>query len=123
MGYLRSVLPVAASLAIVAVVTAILWEFKLTLSLRHLVYFYLLPTAVVAFLWGSLTAMLSAILAVACAAFFLYDPVFSFYVADRLQVGELVSFTVLALLGSKCAADILRPEPKTPTAKSGAQRL
>jgi K+-sensing histidine kinase KdpD len=123
MGLAKSALPVAASLAIVAIVTAVLWDFKLVLSLRHLVYFYLLPTAAVAFFWGSLAAMFAAVVAIICAAFFLYDPIFSFYVADPLQVGELVSFAVLALLGSKCAAEILRPEGKSPTAKFPIRRL
>jgi two-component system sensor histidine kinase KdpD len=123
MGFAKSALPVAASLVIVAVVTAILWDFKLALSLRHLVYFYLLPTAVVAFFWGSVAAMFAAVVAIICAAFFLYDPIFSFYVADPLQVGELVSFAVLALLGSKCAAEILRSEGKSPTGKFPTRRL
>lgn len=123
MGFAKSALPVAASLAIVAVVTAILWDFKVALSLRHVVYFYLLPTAVVAFFWGSLAAMFAAVVAIGCAAYFLYEPMFSFYVSDPLQVGELVSFAVLALLGSKCAAEILRPETKNPTAKFPLRRL
>ena len=120
MGIAKSVVPVAAVLAIVAVVTAILWDFKVALSLRHLVYFYLLPTAVVAFFWGSLAAMFAAMLAVGCATYFLYDPIFSFYVSDPLQIGELVSFVVLSLLGSKCAAEILRPRPTA--AKSPIRR-
>jgi K+-sensing histidine kinase KdpD len=123
MGFVKSVLPVAAALAVMVVITAILWDFKLALSLRHLVYFYLLPTAIVAFFWGSVAAMFSAVVAIACAAYFLYDPIFSFYVADPLQIGELVSFAVLALLGSKCAAEILRPDAKSRAAKSRLRRL
>ena len=123
MGIARNALPVAASLAVVAVVTVILWQFKFSLSLRHLVYFYLLPTAVVAFFWGSVAAMFAAVVAIASAAFFLYDPVFSFYVSDPLQIGELVSFAVLALLGSKCAAAILRPDTKRSAAKTQIRRL
>jgi K+-sensing histidine kinase KdpD len=123
MSFAKNALPVAASLAVVAVVTVILWQFKFSLSPRHLVYFYLLPTAVVAFFWGSVAAMFASVLAIACATFFLYDPVFSFYVSDPLQIGELVSFAVLALLGSKCAAAILRPEPKSSAAKPQIRRL
>ena len=44
-----------------------------------------------------------------CAAFFLYDPFYSFYVASPLDVGELVCFVGLALIGAKCAADLLQP--------------
>jgi K+-sensing histidine kinase KdpD len=123
MGFVKRAWPVATAFAIVFAVTAILWDFRFVLSLRHVVYFYLLPTAFVAFYWGSLAAMFSTIVAVACAAYFLYDPIFSFYVADPLQIGELVSFAVLALLGSKCAAEIFRPDAKRTAAGSSIRRL
>jgi len=80
---------------------------------QHLVFFYLLPTALIAVLYGSLPAMLCAIVAPLCAAYFLYDPLFSFYVANRLELGELFCFAVLALIGAKCTADLLRPAAKT----------
>ena len=123
MGIVKRLIPVAAALAVIAVVTLILWDFKSYLSLRHLVYFYLLPTAAVAFFWGSFAAMVSAVVAVACATYFLYDPIFSFYVSDPLQVGELVSFAVLSLLGSKCASEILRPDPNSPIPRSDARGI
>ena len=71
--------------------------------------FYLLPIALVATLYGSLLATLYGIAATFCAAFFLYDPLYSFYVASPLDVGELVCFVGLALIGAKCAADLLQP--------------
>jgi len=71
--------------------------------------FYLLPTAVVATFYGSLPAMLCAVAATQCAAFFLYDPLYSFYVTSPVEVGELICFVGLALIGAKCAADLLQP--------------
>ena len=86
-------------LAIVAAVTAILWLFRSsTVGPRHLVFFYLLPTTVVATFYGSLPAMLCAVAATLCAAFFLYDPLYSFYVASPVEVGELICFVGLALM-------------------------
>jgi K+-sensing histidine kinase KdpD len=97
MGIVNRATPVAVVLAIVAAVTAILWLFRSsTVGPQHLVFFYLLPTAVVATFYGSLPAMLCAIAATLCAAFFLYDPLYSFFVG-------------LALIGAKCAADLLQP--------------
>jgi K+-sensing histidine kinase KdpD len=102
--------PVAVALAVVAAATAVLWLVKQTIGGdQHLVFFYLLPMALVAVLYGSLPAMLCAMAATACAAFFLYDPIYSFYVADPLGWGELICFTGLALIGAKCTADLLRP--------------
>jgi K+-sensing histidine kinase KdpD len=76
---------------------------------HHLVFFYLLPIALVATLYGSPWAILYGIAATLCAAFFLYDPLYSFYVTSPLDVGELIWFVGVAIIGAKCAADLLRP--------------
>jgi K+-sensing histidine kinase KdpD len=108
------------SLAIIAVVTALLFYFKDgRVGGQHLVFFYLLPTAFVAILYGSVTSMLCAIAAVLASAFFLYDPIFSFYVSDPRDAGELFFFAGTALIGAKCTADVTHsPEkPGDATAK------
>lgn len=123
MWVLRGALPVAASLAVVAVVTLVLWLVKVTqLGPHHLVFFYLLPTALVAVLYGSLPAMLCAIAAPICAAYFLYDPIYSFHVANTLELGELFCFAGLALIGAKCTADLLRPVTSFPQQNPVARR-
>jgi K+-sensing histidine kinase KdpD len=122
MRILKGAMPVAVALAVVAVVTAVLWLIKLdAVGPQHLVFFYLLPTAFVAILYGSLPAMLCAVLATACAAFFLYDPLYSFHVTNSLELGELVCFTGLALIGAKCTAELLRPVTNFPTQNSVAR--
>jgi K+-sensing histidine kinase KdpD len=57
--------------------------------------------------------MLCAIAATLAAAFFLYDPIFSFYVSDLRDAGELMFFAVTALIGAKCTAEITNPRKKT----------
>jgi K+-sensing histidine kinase KdpD len=104
--------PLAVSLAVAGLTTAILWLLKD--ELRHPVFFYLLPIAVLAILYGSFPALLCASVATACAAYFLYAPFHSFRVANRLEVGDLVVFLVLALIGVKCTGELLRPRAKTP---------
>jgi len=102
MYILRRATPVAVVIAVVAIVTAILWLFRiLAVGPQHLVFFYLLPIALFAMLYG-ITATL-------CAAFFLYEPLYSFYVTSPLDIGELVWFVALALISAKCAADLLQP--------------
>ncbi len=76
---------------------------------QHLVFFYLLPTAFVAAVYGSLPAMLAALAATICGAYFLYDPLYSFRSPIRVELGELLWFAGLALIGAKCTADLLRP--------------
>jgi K+-sensing histidine kinase KdpD len=110
MWIVKRAVPVAVALAVVSVVTAVLWLVRVSaVGPQHLVFFYLLPTALVATLYGSLPAVVCAISAAICAAFFLYDPLYSFYVTSPLDLGELGCFVGLALIGAKCTADLLRP--------------
>ncbi len=110
MEIVKTAAPVAVALVVVSAVTAVLWMVRIeAVGPQHLVFFYLLPTALVAVLYGSLPAMLAAIVATICAAYFLYDPLYSFSVANPLELGELFCFAGLALIGAKCTADLLRP--------------
>lgn len=120
MGILRRATPIAVMLVIVSAVTAVLW-FVRTSGPQHLVFFYLLPIALVATLYGSSLAMLYGIAATVCAAFFLYDPLYSFYVTSPLDVGELIWFVGLALIGGKCAADLLQPLLASPRHNAAAE--
>ncbi len=122
MSIVKRVAPVALVFAVVSAVTAVLWCIRVSAAgPQHLVFFYLLPIALVATLYGSLAAMLYGIAATLCAAFFLYDPLYSFYVTNPLDVGELVCFVGLALIGAKCAADLLRPLLAVPRQNPAAE--
>jgi K+-sensing histidine kinase KdpD len=119
----RITVSIAASLAIVCIVTTILWYLRLGAAhLSHPVFMFLPVIALVAFFYGSLPALLCASAAAASAAFFLYSPVFSFDVANRLEVGDLICFVVLALIGVKCAVKLLQPSPQMPAPKSRYDR-
>jgi K+-sensing histidine kinase KdpD len=109
MPALKRIVPVAVSLAIIFAVTAVLFYLNdIHGGAQHLI-FYLLPTALVAIIYGSVLSMLCAIVATLLAAFFLYDPIYSFYVADPREVGELILFAVMGLIGAKCIAVLRRP--------------
>jgi K+-sensing histidine kinase KdpD len=110
MWIVKRAMPVAVALAVVSLVTAVLWLVRVSaVGPQHLVFFYLLPTAFVATLYSSLPAVVCVIAAAICAAFFLYDPLYSFYVSSPLDLGELGWFVGLAVIGAKCTADLLRP--------------
>ncbi len=121
MGIVKRAAPVALVFAVVSAVTAVLWFIRISaVGPQHLVFFYLLPIALVATLYGSLAAMLYGIAATLCAAFFLYDPLYSFYVTSPLDVGEL-AFIGLALIAAKCAADLLQPLLALPRQNAAAE--
>ena len=110
MRIVKTALPVAVAFAVMSLVTAVLWLIKTeAVGPQHLVFFYLLPTALVAALYGTRMAVFCALAATVCAAFFLYDPLYTIYVAKPVEMGELLCFAGLALIGSKCTADLLRP--------------
>ena len=85
--------PSAVSLAIILAVTAVLFYFKDAQHQHHLVFFYLFPTALVAMIYGSVLSMLCAIAATLLATFFLYDPIFGFYVSDP-RIDPLCSYWI-----------------------------
>jgi K+-sensing histidine kinase KdpD len=124
MRIMKGVIPFAVTFAVVTAVTAILFYFKLAgLGPHHPIFFYLLPIALVAILFGSLPATLFAVAATLCGAYFLYDPIYSFQISNRLELGDLVCFTVLALLAVKCTFELLRPVAKIPAVRPRYGRL
>jgi K+-sensing histidine kinase KdpD len=109
----------AVSLMVVSLVTAVLWYFKRAgAGPLHPVFFYLPPIALLTMFCGRLPALLCACLATVCFAYFLYDPVYSFQVTNRLEVGDLVCFGVLAMIGVHCTGELLRPPAKVPAVKA-----
>jgi K+-sensing histidine kinase KdpD len=114
MRLLKATAPIAVSLAIIFAVTVALSHFKdVERDAQHLVFFYLLPTAFVAIVYGSVWSMFCAIVATLIAAFFLYDPIYSLYVSKPLEIGELILFAVTASIGAKCMAELTRRPERT----------
>jgi K+-sensing histidine kinase KdpD len=105
---------VAVSLALVAVVTAILWRIKVAVGGSHqFVYFYLFPVIWVRILYSETLAALCAVVASVLANYFLQDPIYSLYNDNPLEYGDLVCFIVLALLAIKCTFSEPLMPPKT----------
>jgi K+-sensing histidine kinase KdpD len=96
------------SLAILFVVTAILWWARIAMpsAVNHPVFFYLIPTAVVAMVYGIGEGALFAVGALVCSTFLLYDPIYSFRVSDVHALGELFWFLITALLGVQSVAQL-----------------
>lgn len=115
----QGAISLAVAVVVVAAVTAALWYGKITgFGPRHPVFFYLLPIALVALLHGSRTALLCVGVATLCAAFFLYDPIYSFRIAGRLAFGDLICFAILAAIGIKCTRELFRPAAKISATRS-----
>ena len=74
------------------------------LDAKSLLFVYLLPTVVIAMHYGSTVAVLTSFASGLAAAYFLFPPKFSFYIADPLHVAELGFFLLLAVIASKALA-------------------
>ena len=114
MSIVTRAMPAAISLTVVAVVTAILWYFKLTpFSLRDPVFFYRAADCRWS-PWSMAAARLCSARARRFSAptIFLYDPLYSFAISTRVEAGDLACFSVLALIGVKCVGELFRPTVK-----------
>jgi len=103
---------VVMSIAAVLFATLILLAADFYLAAQHLVLGYLLPTLFVAIYFGSTLAVLTSFACGLAAAYFLFPPKFSFYIADLVHVAELGFFLLLASIASKAVSvlmDDIRP--------------
>lgn len=97
----RWVTPITASVALVALTTAVLWLADPPLKQDHLIFIYFVPTALIAIRYGSISAIGVTVASVLIAAYLLYSPRFSFAVASPLDLLEIALFSLLALLASR----------------------
>jgi K+-sensing histidine kinase KdpD len=118
MRVLRGVHPIAASLTLMSAVTVVLWQVKINTTAHHLVYFYLLPIALIAVLYNGRTAVLCAAIALVVADYFLEDPIYSLFDNDLREFGDLVWFALLAVTAIKVIRGLVRPRTKILEARS-----
>ena len=97
----RWVTPITVSAVLLVLTTAFIWMIEAPMQHDHLIFVYLLPTALIAIRYGSISAMCVAIVSVFAAAYFLYAPRFSLVVANPLDLLEIIFFSLLALLASQ----------------------
>jgi len=100
----KQIAPIIVPLLIIIAVTDVASFFKEAAHARHLVFFYLLPTAFVAMLYGSVLSMIFAIDATFVVGIRLYDA--NIFVSEPRQAGELFLFALTALIGAKCTAEL-----------------
>jgi K+-sensing histidine kinase KdpD len=106
----KSATATCVSLLILVVVTTPLWwlRFMLPGAVNHPVFFYLVPTAMLAMIYGVVVGALFAVTALASSAFLLYEPMYSFQVSNH-ALGELFRFLMIALIGVNCIAKFRNP--------------
>ena len=110
MRALKGVLPIVVSVGLIMAVTAILWQLRLAANSYHqLIYIYLFPVTLIAALYNGRLAVLSTVIALLCADFFLEDRLYSFVDDNPLEYGDLFVFAILALTAIKFVRVSMRP--------------
>jgi K+-sensing histidine kinase KdpD len=118
MRFVTGMFSIVVSLFLVAAVTAILWQVNLTTGGSHrLVYLYLFPVALVAALYNGRLAVLCAATAMACADYFLQEPLYSLANDNPLEYGDLICFALLAVPAIKFIRLLARPHTTSVAAR------
>jgi len=118
----KGVIPIAASLGLIAATTLLLWHLRTTGHSQHLVYLYLLPIILIAVLYTSRLALLCTAIAMVLADYFLQAPLFSLVSSNPLEYGDLIWFAILAAMSIKCIRVLMKPRPKIRKASGVASR-
>jgi K+-sensing histidine kinase KdpD len=96
-----TVVPVAASLGLVAIATVALFAGRSILPLVNLVSIvYLLPVLFAATRWGLLPAVVCAFAGAAAADYLFYPPIYSFEIGDTQNIADLAVFLIIAFVTS-----------------------
>src|SRR5205085_12527574 len=86
---LEFIAPMIVSFGVVLITTLIVLSIEPRLGTQYLVFSYLIPTTLMALLYGGTSAVVTAFASGLAAAYFLFAPRFSLYVVDPVHVAEL----------------------------------
>jgi hypothetical protein len=88
----------ATPLKVTALVSAALLAVDIVTDIPHYIFAYLVPISYVAIKFGRMPALIATAVTGLCAAYFLYEPLLSLEIEENLNMVELASFCVGALM-------------------------
>jgi two-component system sensor histidine kinase KdpD len=86
------------AVGLVAAMTLVLSVAQSFLDIRHVSIAYVIPVLIAAIRWGVVEASISALSAIAAAAFFFYEPIYDLRVEDTVQIVDLGLFLLVAIV-------------------------
>ena len=96
------------TLAMVAIVTAVIYFVIVETGLGHASVVYVIPVIIAATRWGIVSAIFAAVCGVLASAFFFYPPLYSFRIKDPHEVINLILFIFVAVVVSQLATRLKR---------------
>jgi hypothetical protein len=92
--------------ALVVLTTVVIYALVPVVDLRHVPAVYFLPVLAATLYWGLLDGLFTAFASAFAAAFFFYDPIFSFYIANPVEVVGLLIFVAAAIVIGYLATEL-----------------
>jgi len=106
---IRKELPgICMTLALVGVLTFVLFTLVWQFGLEHGSVVYLIPVIIAATRWGIVSALAAAVCGVLASAFFFYPPLYSFRITNPQEVINLILFIFVAVVVSQLATRLKR---------------
>jgi hypothetical protein len=86
------------ALGLVGATTLAIMGLTDVIDLRHTLAIYFIPVLAVTLRWGFLEGIATAFICAFAASFFFFDPIFSFYVANPVELVGLLLFVAAAIV-------------------------
>jgi K+-sensing histidine kinase KdpD len=106
----RYAVPLSVSIVLVAITTILISIFLKRINFQNVSIIYLLPVFILAIRWGFLPALFTALISVACSAFFFYEPIYDFRAHNWDNQVDLILFTIIAAVTSHLATRLRRQD-------------
>jgi hypothetical protein len=97
---------IALPIILVAATTGAIFLLAPIVDLRHMLAVYLIPVLAATLRWGFATGLVTTVLSAGVAAFFFYDPIFSFYVSNPVEIVGLLIFVAAAIVVGYLATEL-----------------
>jgi hypothetical protein len=94
------------ALGLVAATTLAIMGLAEIVDLRHTLAIYFVPVLAVTLRWGFLEGIATAFICALAASFFFFDPIFSFYVANPVELVGLLIFVAAAIVIGYLATEL-----------------
>ena len=97
---------VALAIILVAATTVAIILLVPVVDLRHMLAIYLIPVLAATLRWGFIVGLLTTALSAVTAAFLFYDPIFSFYITNPVEIVSLLIFMATAIVAGYLAMEL-----------------
>ncbi|MBV8744491.1 MAG: DUF4118 domain-containing protein [Xanthobacteraceae bacterium] len=94
------------ALGLVGATTLAIMGLTNVIDLRHTLVIYFIPVLAVTLRWGFLEGIATAFICAFAASFFFYDPIFSFYVDNPVELVGLLIFVAAAIVIGYLATEL-----------------